>query len=167
MIRPETPADYPVVFEVNRRAFGQDAEAVLVDALRAGGYAEVSLVAEVAGQVVGHILFSRLPIRTAAGTVDAVSLAPMAVLPDHQRHGIGGELVRAGLEACRAGGHRIAVVLGHPAFYPRFGFAATLAERLETPFGGGEAWMAVELVPGALAGVEGRVEYPPPFRAFE
>lgn len=108
--------------DVNRRAFGQDAAAVLVDALRAGGYAEVSLVAEVAGRVVGHILFSRLPIRTAAGTVDAVSLAPMAVLPDHQRHGIGGELVRAGLEARRAGGHRIAVVLGHPAFYRRFGF---------------------------------------------
>lgn len=167
MIRPEAPADHPAVFEVNRLAFGRDAEAVLVDALRAGGYAEVSLVAEVAGEVVGHILFSRLPIRTAAGTVDAVSLAPMAVLPDHQRHGVGGELVRAGLEACRAGGHRIAVVLGHPAFYPRFGFAPALAERLESPFGAGEAWMAVELVPGALAGVEGRVEYPPPFRAFD
>lgn len=167
MIRPETPADIPVVFEVNRRAFGQEAEAVLVNALRNGGYAEVSLVAEVAGRVVGHILFSRLAITTAAGTVGAVSLAPMAILPDHQRRGVGSELVRAGLEACRAGGHRIAVVLGHPAFYPRFGFAPELAGRLESPFGGGEAWMAVELVPGALAGVEGRVEYPPPFRAFE
>ncbi len=167
MIRPETPADHPVVFEVNRRAAGQDAETVLVDALRAGGHAEVSLAAEIAGRGVGHILFSRLPIRTAAGMVDAVALAPMAVLPDHQRHVIGGELVRAGLEACRAGGHRIAVVLGHPAFYRRFGFPAALAERLESPFGGGEAWMAVELVPGALAGVEGRVEYPPLFRAFE
>ena len=167
MIRPETPADFPVVFEVNRRAFGRDAEAVLVDALRDGGYVEVSLVAEVAGEVVGHILFSRLPIRAAAGTVGAVSLAPMAVLPGHQRKGVGSGLVRAGLEACRAGGHGIAVVLGHPAFYPRFGFAPELAERLESPFGGGEAWMAVELVPGALAGVEGRVEYPPPFLAFE
>lgn len=166
MIRPETSADIPVVFEVHRQAFGQSAEAVQVDALRSGGYAEVSLVAEVAGQVVGHILFTRLPIRTATETVEAVSLAPMAVLPEYQRHGVGSELVRAGLEACRAGGHRIAVVLGHPTFYSRFGFSSTLAQGLESPFGG-EAWMALELVPGALAGVEGRVEYPPPFGAFE
>lgn len=167
MIRPELPADYPAVFEVNCRAFGQDAEATLVKSLREGGYTAVSLVAEIKGIVVGHILFSRLPIRTATRIVDAVSLAPMAVLPDYQRQGIGSELVRAGLEACRADGHRIAVVLGHPSFYPRFGFSPDLAQQLESPFGGGESWMAIELVPGSIEGVKGNVEYPPPFGAFE
>jgi putative acetyltransferase len=59
------------------------------------------------------------------------------------------------------------LVLGHPDFYPRFGFSTELAQRLESPFGGGEAWMALELVPGTLEGVEGRAEYSPPFEALE
>jgi putative acetyltransferase len=91
----------------------------------------------------------------------------MAVLPDFQRRGIGSKLVEAGLEACRKQGHKIVVVLGHPDFYPRFGFSAELAQPLKSPFGGGEAWMAMELVPGALEGVVGRVEYPPPFGSIE
>ncbi|MGE3818909.1 MAG: GNAT family N-acetyltransferase, partial [Isosphaeraceae bacterium] len=81
--------------------------------------------------------------------------------------GSGSRLVEDGLQECRRLGHRIVVVLGHPEFYPRFGFSATLAQRLESPFGSGDAWMARELAPGALAGVEGRVEYPPPFQAIE
>ena len=116
------------------------------------------------GQIVGHILFSRVAIVTRDGTLDALSLAPMAVLPSDQRRGIGSRLVEAGLKASRERGHRIVVVLGHPEFYPRFGFSAEVARPLESPFGGGEAWMALELVPGALEGVEGRVEYSPPFR---
>src|SRR5262245_12301477 len=68
-----------------------------------------------------------------------------------------------GLAACRDQGHRIVVVLGHPDFYPRFGFSAKLAAALSSPFGGREAWMALELVPGALGGVTGWVRYPPPF----
>ena len=67
------------------------------------------------------------------------------------------------MEACREKGHKLVLVLGHPEFYPRFGFSADLARPLESPFGGGEAWMAMELVPGALMGIAGRVEYPPPF----
>ncbi|HEY8504278.1 MAG TPA: GNAT family N-acetyltransferase, partial [Gemmataceae bacterium] len=161
--RPETPADREAVRRVNRLAFGRDDEADLVDALRDGGFARVSLVAEVGGEVVGHILFSELPIRTDRGTVPALALAPLAVLPGYQRRGVGSALVRAGLEACRKAGHRIVLVLGHPGFYPRFGFSAKLAEPLASPFGGGEAWMALELAPGALAGVTGRAEYPPPF----
>ena len=162
-IRPESDQDRQAVWNVNRAAFETEEEANLVDALRDGGYVEVSLVAEVDGEVVGHILFSRLPIVTNFGTVDALSLAPMAVMPSYQRRGIGSKLVAAGLETCREHGHRLVVVLGHPEFYPRFGFSAKLARPLESPFGGGEAWMAMELVPGTLAGVEGRVEYPPPF----
>ena len=166
LIRPEAEQDRPAIWSVNQAAFEGDAEANLVEALRDGGLAEVSLVAEVDGEIVGHILFSRVAIITKFGTVDVLSLAPMAVLPSYQRQGIGSRLVEAGVEACREAGHRIVVVLGHPEFYPRFGFSAELARRLESPFGGGEAWMALELVPGALGGVEGRVEFSLPFRAF-
>jgi putative acetyltransferase len=163
-IRPETAADAAGIAEVNRLAFGHEAEARLVDALRRGGHARLSLVAEVNGQVVGHILFSRLPIVTADGrVVEALALAPMAVRPTDQRKGIGTKLVEEGLRRCRERGDRIVVVLGHPSFYPRFGFSAALAEPLAGPFKG-PAWMAAELVPGALAGVAGRIEYPEPFR---
>ncbi len=98
--------------------------------------------------------------------MDALSLAPMAVLPSHQRQGIGSRLVEAGLEACREKSCNIIVVLGHTEFYPRFGFSAELAQPLKSPFGGGDAWMAMELVPGVLAGVEGRVQYPAPFQGM-
>jgi putative acetyltransferase len=162
LIRAESRADHSAIREVNRLAFGQDDEGRLVDALRDGGYARVSLVAEADGQIVGHILFSDLPIVTHEGTVMALSLAPMAVIPSHQRSGIGSALVREGLRACQGPGHEIVVVLGHPEFYPRFGFSARLAERLKAPFSG-EAFMALELVPGALEGIEGEVQYPPPF----
>jgi len=163
LIRTETTADQEAIRLVNRLAFGQDAEPHLVDALRDGGYVRLSLVAEKDGEVVGHILFSDLPIITEVGTVPSLALAPMAVQPALHRQGIGSALVRRGLDVCREQGHRIVLVLGHPDFYPRFGFSTNLAEPLSSPFGGGEAWMAMELVPGALVGVVGNVQYPPPF----
>ena len=165
-IRPEAATDHDAIRHVNRLAFGQDGEARLVDALRDGGYLRVSLVAEQAGLIVGHVLFSELPITTEAGTVPALTLAPMAVLPDYQRQGIGSVLIRRGLELCREQGHRIVVVLGHPHFYQRFGFSPKLAARLESPYSGRESFMAVELVAGALGGVAGRVQYPPPFEGL-
>ncbi len=161
-IRPEKPEDIDAIREVNRQAFGQEDEGQLVDALRREGYARVSLVADEAGQLVGHILFSELPISTDAGTTRALALAPMAVVPARQRKGIGSQLIQAGLAACRKDGHRIVVVVGHPAYYPRFGFSAHLAEPLQAPFSG-PAFMALELVPAALAGIGGEVRYPPPF----
>jgi putative acetyltransferase len=115
------------------------------------------------GRVVGHVLFSDLPIITATGTTPALALAPMAVLPEFQHLGVGSELVRHGLDVCRDAGHEIVVVLGHPRFYPRFGFSPALAVRLSSPFSGKESFMAAELVPGSLEGVTGRVEYPLPF----
>jgi putative acetyltransferase len=165
-IRPETSADHGAIRHVNRLAFGQDAEARLVDALRDGGYVRASLVAEKDQQVVGHILFSDLSIVTEAGTVPALALAPMGVLPEVQNQRIGSALVGRALEVCREQGHRIVVVLGQPHFYQRFGFSSKLAVHLESPYSGRESFMAVELVPGALDGVKGRVQYPPPFEAW-
>lgn len=165
-IRPETSADHAAIQELHQAAFGNPAEANLVAALGDGGYTEVSLVAEREDRVVGHILFSRLLIHTAQGAVNALSLAPLAVCPEHQRQGVGSELVRAGLDACLRGGHLIVTVLGDPNYYQRFGFSAPLAQPLQSPFGGGEAWMALELVPGSLRGVQGRVEFSSPFSAL-
>ncbi len=166
-VRSETEADQETIKNINDAAFGNDAEGKLVDALRSGGFVVSSLVAESNGAIVGHILFSRLTISTSARPMSAVSLAPMAVLPEFQRQGIGSLLVKHGLEECRKARHKIVVVLGHPEFYPRFGFSAELAEQLESPFGGGAAWMALELTPNALSGVRGNVEYAPPFTSFE
>jgi putative acetyltransferase len=162
-VRPEQASDLEAIREVNRLAFGQEDEGRLVDALRAGGYARLSLVAEEGGRVIGHLLFSDLPIRTETGTVGALALAPLAVVPSRQRQGVGTLLVQEGLRACAAAGHRIVVVVGHPDYYPRFGFSAELAERLTAPFSG-PAFMALEVVPGALEGVVGEVRYPPPFQ---
>ncbi len=162
LIRPEVPEDADAIARVHREAFNSEAEPRLVAALRDGGFARVSLVADVAGSVVGHILFSDLQIVEPRRATPALALAPMAVLSAHQRGGIGSRLVRAGLEAGRAAGHRIVIVLGHPDYYPRFGFSARLAQPLDSPYAG-PAFMALELAPGALATVRGKVEYPPPF----
>ena len=119
-LRSEFEQDRQNIWNVNRAAFDSDAEPDLVDALRAGGFVEISIVAEIDNAIVGHILFSRLAIVTDAGIVDTLSLAPMAILPDHQGKGIGSKLVTAGLELCRQQGHRIVVVLGHPRILSAF-----------------------------------------------
>ncbi len=162
-IRLEKPQDRAAVFEVVRRAFGRSDEAVLVDRLRDGGWVRLSLVAEdPVGQLVGHLLFSELKIVGPAGTTTALALAPMAVVPERQSQGIGGRLVRHGLDLCRQAGHSIVLVVGHPHYYPRFGFSAELARGLDSPYAG-EAFMALELVAESLQHVRGRVCYPPPF----
>jgi putative acetyltransferase len=165
VVRPEAITDHAAIRQVNGLAFGGEDEARLVDALRDSGHVRTSLVAEADGVVVGHILFSDLPIMTQKGEVMGLSLAPLAVVPSHQRRGIGSMLAREGLRVCRDAGHRVVVVLGHPEFYPRFGFSANMGEPLKSPYSG-PAFMALELVPGALRGIEGEVRYPPPFGAF-
>jgi putative acetyltransferase len=162
MISPERPQDAEAIREVHRLAFGREAEARLVDALRDAGEMRVSLVAEAEGFVVGHILFSFLSIVTAGDTIPALALAPLAVLPEFQSRGIGSQLVRNGLSVCRDQRHRIVLVLGDPRYYRHFGFSAALARGLVSPFGG-DTFMALELSDGALAGIEGNVIYPAPF----
>jgi len=162
VLREQLPADAAAVTRVNDLAFGQPGESQLVAKLVDGGWSRLSLVAENDGQIVGHILFSTLPIVAADGVIPSLALAPMSVLPEFQSQGIGSKLVTRGLELCREREHQIVIVLGHIHFYPRFGFSAALAKPLDSPYAG-ESFMAVELTPGALNGIQGRVEYPPPF----
>lgn len=159
---PDSQDDRDGIRSVNAAAFGRVDEADLVDKLRAGAHALISLVAVLDRSVVGHIMFNRMWIKTPAGLVSAVSLAPVAVLPEHQRQGIGGLLIQHGLELLRTRGESIVIVLGHPEYYLRFGFSTAKAKLLESPFPP-EAFMAMELSPGALDGIQGEVIYPPAF----
>ncbi len=162
LIRQEQLRDCDQIRTVNEAAFGRSDEADLIDALRAEGVVLLSLVAELDDQIVGHILFSRMTIETAQAAIPAVSLAPMAVLPDHQGHQIGSRLVQDGIVQLRELGERIVLVLGHEHYYPRFGFSAEAASHLSSPFPP-EAFMALELQEGALAGIKGAVRYPAAF----
>ncbi len=164
IIRAETQADYPAVRQVNEYAFSRVNEADLVDALRRNAEPQISLVAELDGQVVGHIFFSPVLIESEASKFTALGLAPMAVLPEFQNQAIGSELVRRGLDECRSIGHDVVVVLGHPEYYPRFGFVPAKQKGLRCEYTvPDEAFMAVELREGALAGREGVVKYRPEF----
>ena len=167
-IRAESPADRDAVHGVHARAFPSDAEARLVDALRGATEPQVSLVAESrGGDVVGHILFTRVGIHAASGTSKAMGLGPMAVSPGHQRQGVGSALVEAGLDACRAAGERVVLVLGHPSFYPRFGFRPAWDAGLYYIVPGpNAAFMVAELERGALRGPGGEVVYHPAFDAL-
>lgn len=159
-IRPERREDFEQVRRVNVEAFGQEAEADLVEHLREGGGAALSLVAVQDGEVVGHILFSPVAFEPREGGGDRLprmaGLAPMAVLPGLQRPGIGSGLIEHGLAACRRDGFEAVVVLGHPEYYPRFGFepAARRGIASEYPVPD-EVFMVLELRPGALDGWSG------------
>ncbi|HYH06773.1 MAG TPA: N-acetyltransferase [Thermoanaerobaculia bacterium] len=158
-IRPERAGDEAAIFAVNARAFPTDAEARIVDAVRAAGAALVSLVAEDDdGRIVGHILFS--PVTVAGQTY--CGLAPMAVVPEKQRSGIGSRLVEEGIAACRARGERAIFVLGHHEYYPRFGFAPAGARGLHfVSVEYDPHFFVLELEAGALSGVTGNVAYHP------
>lgn len=163
-LRPERPADLPGIDELNVAAFGRPDEARIVAALRAaeGFDPRLSLVAAEGDRIVGHLLLTPVPVGERE-TATVVALAPMAVHPGRQKQGIGSGLVRAGLEAARARGYRGMVVLGHPEYYPRFGFVPASRFGIRAPFAApDEAFLARELVPGGLAGVSGTVKFPPP-----
>lgn len=163
-IRQEEPEDLDGVRRVEEQAFGRPSEANLVDALRQRGAVTLSLVAVEENRVVGHVLFSPVTIESEHSRFEAVALGPVAVLPERQNKGIDSELVRVGLEKCRRLGHDVAVVLGHPNFYPRFGFIPSkplgIRWEIDVPE---EVFMVAELRPGALAGRVGIVKYQPEF----
>ena len=165
MIRQETKEDYSKVYEVNRLAFSQENESILVEKIRKGDnfISELSLVAEVNNEIVGHILFSKIKI-IGNTTTDSLALAPMAVLPEYQKQGIGGKLIKKGLEAAKELGFNSVIVLGHKEYYPIFGFQKASKWNIKCPFEvPDEAFMAIELFGNSLTGMEGTVEYPNEF----
>ena len=162
-IRDEDTGDREAIRDVNRLAFGQEQEGQLVDALRDRGAIILSLVASVDADVVGHILFS--PVR--AGSLDGVGLGPMAILPAYQRRGIGSSLVKSGLARIAALGHPFVVVLGHPDFYPRFGFVPADTRRLTCDWDvPANVFMVKVLKAEAAPDLGGHVQYQPEFSAF-
>lgn len=159
-VRPEQPGDAAAIHALLAASFPTDAEARLVDLLRAAGHLTLSLVADEDGAVVGHVAFSPVDVERGAG---GIGLAPLAVAASHRRRGLGAELIRVGLADCRSGGYGWVVVLGDPAYYGRFGFRPAALVGLSDEFGGGAAFQVLELVPAALSSVQGLVRYAPEF----
>jgi putative acetyltransferase len=160
VIRPETPDDAQDVRLVNERAFGHPAEANLVDTLRQSCGDALSLVAD-DGSVVGHVLFTPVAIDGTEESAVGMGLAPMAVSPERQRQGIGSQLVWHGLEMLRARGCPFVVVVGHPEYYPRFGFAPASTHGLLSQWEAmpDAAFMVVIFDADAMAGVSGVARY--------
>lgn len=162
-IRPETEDDLAAIHAVNVAAFETDAEARLVDALREHADPFISLLAERDGEVVGHIAFSPVT-HSARADLRILGLGPMAVDPDLQKTGVGTFLVAKGLEECRSLGAGALVVLGHPEYYPRFGFEPASQFGIKCEYDvPDEVFMAMELQEGYLADAVGLVKYHPAF----
>lgn len=158
-IRPEANADRAAIHAVNRAAFGTSLEADLVDVLRAKAAALISLVAEVDDAIVGHILFSPVSLG-GHGQLNLMGLGPMAVLPQRQRSGIGSALAQDGLKRCKQLGCHAVVVVGHPEYYPRFGFAPASRFGIRCNYDvPDDVFMLAELEPGALRGASGVIRY--------
>ena len=162
IVRHEERQDIAAIRYVNEQAFGGAGEANAIDALRDRGVAMLSLVAVIDDRVVGHLLFTPAAIESADHTWPALGLAPLAVLPEYQRQGIGTALMKAGLAECAQLGHERIIVLGHPAYYPRFGFQRASQYGIRFEFEApDEACMILALSPGALDGVSGVAQYQP------
>jgi putative acetyltransferase len=162
IIRHEEPQDIAAIRFVNEQAFGGSGEANAIDALRDRGAVTLSLVAVIGDQVVGHLFFSPAAIESADRAWPALGLAPLSVLPEYQRQGIGTALMNAGLEECRRLGHGRVIVLGHPGYYPRFGFERASQHHVRFEFEApDEACMILALQPSALDGVTGLAKYQP------
>ena len=173
-IREERKTDLDPIRNINNLAFGREEEGRIVDKLRDAGTLIISLVAvrdyvensRQLRELVGHIGFSPVAIESESTGFQAVCLGPVSVLPNYQKQGIGIKLVKAGLSKCLASGHPLVVLVGHPTYYPRFGFVQARrlgieCEYSQTP---DDAWMLIELREGVLAGRHGTVKFQPEFR---
>jgi putative acetyltransferase len=159
-VRDESPGDAAAIHAVHARAFPTPLEARLVDALRDAGAVVVSRVAIISGTIVGHVLFTPVRVDSRGERASVLGLAPIGVVPEHQRRGIGATLLRGSLEHARAFGAGAVVLVGEPDYYARFGFVAAQRFGLRCKWPGTEeAFMALELVSGALAGCSGLVSY--------
>jgi len=166
VVRSEKPEDYDLIYSINKIAFDGEVEAKLVNNLRKTTefIPELSLVAEKERKIVGHILFSVINIKTDSNRLPVLALAPMAVLPDYQKQGIGSLLIKEGLKKCKELGYKVVVLVGHPDYYPRFGFIKASDKGLKLPFDApNETFMVYEIVPNSLTGIMGTIEFPPEF----
>ena len=165
-IRPENKNDYSVITMINDMAFGQEAEGKLVEKLRKNRkfIKELSLVASMGNEVVGHILFFPILIKSNEKEFQSLALAPMSVIPELQSLGIGSQLVEKGLSKAKKLGHQSVIVLGHDKYYPKFGFKPASKFDITAPFEvPDQAFMAIELEKNSLDCVQGCVEYPKEF----
>lgn len=163
-VRSELAVDAPHIRHVNTEAFGGPAEAKLVEALRQAGQIAISLVAEVKNEVVGHVLLSPVTLMPSVPGLRMLGFGPVAVLPKHQRRGIGSMLMNQAIDQARSERWHAAVVLGHPEYYTRFGFVPAKRFGLGCEFPvPDEAFMALELEPDGLKGLRGVVRYQPEF----
>ena len=164
IFREEKPEDMVAIRKLNDLAFDGTGEGELVDKLRQRKAIALSMVAEDQGKILGHILFTTVTIRNDEQNFTALGIGPMAVLPQYQRKQIGSKLMEAALQKCRELEHEIVVVLGHPEFYPRFGFVPGrtfgISCEFEVP---DEAFMVLELKEGALKNINGIAKYQPEF----
>ncbi|NMC53036.1 MAG: N-acetyltransferase [Chloroflexi bacterium] len=164
-IRPECSSDIPAIHSVNAAAFERDSEAHLVDQLRDHGGLALSMVCVQDGQVIGHIAYSPVMIEfDDGGSLPALALAPVAILPEHQNSGIGTHLIQVSLDILKAQGHHLVIVLGHPDYYPRFGFKPASGFNIRSPYNvPDEAFMLLELTAGTLDNRPGVARYRPEF----
>lgn len=167
-VRAEKPEDVEAVRKVNIAAFRRENEANLVDRLRKEVASTFSFVAVQAGQVFGHIFFSPVSVEGCSSNLFILGLAPVAVLPEYQRQGIGSLLIQHGLRKCAQSGCSAVVVLGHSEYYSRFGFVPAKKKGLGCEYGvPDEVFMVLELASGALQGCNGTVKYRSEFKVCE
>ena len=168
IIRKESSLDYDRISKVNDLAFVQKQEGELIVKLRMRKeyIPELSLVAEFNGNIIGHILFFPIYILSGDDKIQTLALAPMSIIPGFQNKGLGGDLIMAGMKAANELGFTSVLVLGHPKYYPKFGFKKASKWKIKAPFDvPEEAMMAIELKNGSLNFGGGIIDFPPEYTA--